>query len=287
MRRDDLQGIVAEAGANNVDYVDPQFPDRPLILRIARPKHCDANTPVLFVHHGVKRNGYDYRDFWLPLVDEADVLVIAPEFSNESFPGTRWYNFGNLRDDEGKPQPREQCTYAIVGRLFDALRAAGVTRREGYGVFGHSAGGQFVHRLISLGFRERIVAAITANAGTYAMPDLGIEFPYGLGGTGFDQKGLRDLLQFRLTVMAGTADIDASSEHFPREELAMRQGGTRYERAHRYIANARQAAAQQGVRCAWTIVDVADVGHDGERMSAAAAPIVSAALHAAGGRRHG
>jgi poly(3-hydroxybutyrate) depolymerase len=283
MPGDNLQSIVAQAGANDVSYTDPHFPDKPLVLRVARPRYCDATTPVLFVHHGVRRNGYDYRDFWLPLVDEADVLVIAPEFCSESFPGTRWYNFGNLRDDDGKPQPREQCTYAIVGRLFDALRRESITHREGYGVFGHSAGGQFVHRLISLGYRERVVAAVTANAGTYAMPDLDIGFPYGLGGTDLDKAKLRELLRFRLTVMAGTADIDATAENFPKEEPAMRQGGTRYERAHRYIANARNAAARDGLRCAWTIVDVADVGHDGERMSAAAAPILSAALHATAG----
>jgi poly(3-hydroxybutyrate) depolymerase len=279
----DLHAILARAGSNDVPYVDPRFPGRSLILRVARPKHCTPHTPLLFVHHGVNRNGYDYRDFWLPLVDEAGVLVIAPEFTKESFPGTRWYNFGNLQDEEGKPQPREDCTYAIVGRLFEALRAAGVTRREGYGLFGHSAGGQFVHRLMSLGFRQRVVAAVTANAGTYAMPDLGIDFPYGLGGTGLDEEGLRALLNFRLTVMAGTADIDATSEHFPKEPPALRQGGTRYERAHRYIAEARDAAARRDFHCAWTIVDVAGVGHDGERMSAAAAPILAAALHAAPG----
>jgi len=181
----------------------------------------------------------------------------------------------------GVPQPREECTYAIVGRLFDALRAQGVTRQAGYGLFGHSAGGQFVHRLLSLGFRDRVIAAVTANAGTYAMPDLGVDFPYGLKETGVDDAALKALLGFRLTVMAGTADIDATSEHFPKEPPAMLQGGTRYARAHRYIAAARDAATTHGIACAWTIVDVPGVGHDGERMSAAAAPILGAALHAA------
>ncbi|HTR84040.1 MAG TPA: alpha/beta hydrolase [Reyranella sp.] len=276
----DLQAIHARAGSNDVPYVDPRFPDRPLILRVARPRHCTPNTPLLFVHHGANRNGYDYRDFWLPLVDEAGVLVIAPEFSKEAFPGARWYNFGNLRDEEGRPQPAEACTYAVVGRLFEALRSVGITRREGYGLFGHSAGGQFVHRLLSLGWRQKVVAAVTANAGTYAMPDLGVDYPYGLRGTGLDEEELRGLLRFRLTVMAGTADTDTTSENFPKEPPAMLQGGTRYERAHRYVAEARKAAAQRAFHCAWTIVDVAGVGHDGERMSAAAAPILAAALHA-------
>jgi poly(3-hydroxybutyrate) depolymerase len=263
-----------------------KFPDRPLVLRIARPRQCDADTPVLFVHHGINRNGYDYRDYWLPLVDETGVLVIAPEFSKKSFPGSRWYNFGNLRDEASEAQPRAQCTYAIVGRLFEALRAAGVTRQAGYGLFGHSAGGQYVHRLLSLGFRDRVIAAVTANAGTYAMPDLAIDFPYGLGTTGagkdsVDEEALRALLHFPLTVMAGTADIDNTSANFPKEPQAMAQGSTRVERAHCYVANARDAAARLGIQCAWTIFDVPGVDHDGARMSAAAAPVLGAALHAA------
>jgi hypothetical protein len=234
---------------------------------------------VLFVHHGVNRNGDDYRDFWLPLVDEADVLVIAPEFPESSFPGSPWYNFGNRIGPDGTPTPREQWTYNVDERVFALLREQGITRQRGYGVFGHSAGGQFVHRMVSLGFRGHIVAAVTANAGTYAMADLAGPWPFGLADTGLDDAALSDLLRFRLTVMAGIADIDTSSPHFPREPEAMRQGGTRYARAHHYIASARAEAERRGIPCAWTIVDVEGVGHDGELMSAAAAPILSAALH--------
>jgi len=276
-----LLSLAAAAGANDLPWTDPDFPGRPLTLRSARPRHFSPDTPVLFVHHGVLRNGGDYRDYWLPLVDEADVLVVVPEFSNESFPGADWYNFGNRTDEHGAPRPRGQWTYGVVERLFAELRAAGITRRHLYGTFGHSAGGQFVHRMLSLGFRDRVAAAVTANAGTYAMPDRDVAFPYGLGGTGLDDNALGDLLGFRLTVMAGTADIDTTTEHFPREEAAMRQGETRYARAHRYIETARTQAARLKIPCAWTIVDVEGVGHDGERMSHAAAPILSAALHAA------
>ncbi len=277
----DFRALIARPGANDLPYEDPALPGHPLTLRSARPRHCTPETPVVFVHHGVLRNGGDYRDFWLPLVDEANVLAIVPEFSAEAFPGSPWYNFGNRTDDEGKPKPRGEWTYGINGRVFTALRDHGITRRSGYAMFGHSAGGQFVHRLISLGFRDRVIAAVTANAGTYAMPDLATPFPFGLGDTGMDEAALRKLLAFRLTVSAGTLDIVTDDEHFPKDEAAMRQGGTRYERAHNYIATARAVAERFGMHCAWTITDVAGVDHDGNRMSAAAAPILAAALHAA------
>lgn len=276
----DLSPLLARPGANDLDWEDPALPGRRIILRSARPRHLSPQTPVLFVHHGVNRNGYDYRDYWLPLVDEADVLVIAPEFPAEHFPGSAWYNFGNRTDDEGRAKPRDQWTYGVDQKVFALLRNQALTERARFGVWGHSAGGQYVHRAMSLGFRQGVAAAVTANAGTYAMPEIGTAFPFGLGDTGLDDDGLAQLLNFRLTVMAGTADIDASSPNFPKDEAAMRQGGTRYERAHSYIAAARNEAARLGLHCAWTIVDVEGVAHDGERMSAAAAPILSAALHA-------
>ena len=276
-----LARLVDAPGAHSVQYLDPAFPDRPLALHSAVPRSYDADTPLLFVHHGVGRNGGDYRDYWLHLVDEAAILVIAVEFSEACFPEYLWYHFGNLHDEDGRPNPREQWTYGIDERLFAALRTQGVTRRQSYGVFGHSAGGQFVHRMLSFGYREHVAVAVSANAGTYAMPDLATPWPFGLGEVGIDIDALRALLAFRLTVMAGTNDVETTGRFFPKGPRSMRQGATRYERAHNYVRNGHAAAAALDARCAWTVIDVSDVGHDGRRMSAAAAPIVAAALHAA------
>jgi hypothetical protein len=277
----DLRDLVAHQGANDVEWEDPNFPGRPLMLHGARPKTCDADTPLLFVHHGVARNGDEYRDYWLPLVDTAGILVIVPTFSKHFFPGAAWYNYGNRVDHDNRENPRAQWTYGVDATLFAALRDAGVTRRTTRGVFGHSAGGQFVHRMISLGFQDNLAVAISANAGSYAMPTRDVAFPFGLGETGVDAAGLRALLEFPLTVMAGTADIDNTSENFPREPGAMAQGDTRFARAHSYVAMARAQAAADGISCGWTIIDVPGVGHDGRQMSAAAAPVVAAALRAA------
>jgi poly(3-hydroxybutyrate) depolymerase len=276
----DLHRLVERAGANEAVFRDPAFPDRPVTVYSARPRHFDATTPVLFVHHGRGRNGRDYRDYLLDEVDEHGVLVIAPEFSNESFPGQPWYNSGNVRDESGVLNSPAARSYGAIEHLFITLRDNGVTSRRRYAQFGHSAGAQFVHRMMMFGFRHAVAGAVSANAGTYMMPDFGIDFPYGWGGVGLTEDDLTAMLRFRLTIMAGTADNNPDEEHFPRDPGSMRQGGTRYERAHRFIAAGRTAAAERGVPCGWTIIDVPDVAHDGRRMEQAAAPILAAALHA-------
>ncbi len=241
----------------------------------ARPKNYNPSMPVVFAFHGAARNASDYRDHWLPVIDSAGALVIAPEYPADSFPGLRWFNFGNLQDDDGKLLPRAESTYGIVPRIFEKLRASRMTTAKTYALFGHSAGGQYVHRAVSAGFTEHVSLAITANSGTYAMPDLDIGFPYGLGGLGLTEQSLSQLLAFPLTVMAGTLDIDPTDPTFPKEPAAMVQGGTRLERAHRYFEAGKHAAERRKVPFGWTASDVVDVAHDGLRITAAVAPLIA------------
>jgi hypothetical protein len=232
------------------------------------------------VHHGVARNGRDYRDYWLPHAESAGILVIAIEFPQAGFPEYLWYNFGNLHASDGTPNPRSQWTFGIGPRLFDALRAQGITRTERYGLFGHSAGGQYVHRMLSFGYRERVAVAVSANAGTYAMPDLTIDWPWGLGATDVTDDDLRSVLGFPLTIMAGTEDTKTTGRFFPKGPKSLKQGPTRYARAHTYLRTGKITAAVLGCPLAWQVIDVPGIGHDGRGMSDAASLLIAERLHA-------
>src|SRR5271170_5196738 len=116
----DLRELVAQPGANEALYEDNFLPGRPVLLRSARPVKYSRAMPLLFVHHGDLRNGNDFRNFWLPLVDETQLLVIAPEFSTASYPGAAWYNLGNRVDADGRVRPRQEWTYGVPGRVFAA-----------------------------------------------------------------------------------------------------------------------------------------------------------------------
>ncbi len=269
-----LSSLVATPGAASARYIDPAFPAQPIVLHAARPFAWHAGMPVVFLHHGVRRNGGDYRDYWLPHVDPGGVLAISIEFPEESFPEYLWYNFGNLHAKDGTPVPRSAWTFGVDSRLFAALRAQGITTTRRYGLFGHSAGGQYVHRMLSFGYRDKVTVAVSANAGTYAMPDLAIDWPWGLGSTDVSVADLPALLGFPLTVMAGTRDTKTTGRFFPRGPKALRQGATRHARAHAYFAEGKAAADRLRVPFAWTLIDVRDVGHDGRGMTDAAAPLI-------------
>lgn len=277
-----LAALVAAPGPSSLAWRDPAFPDADLILHAARPRTHSPDTPVVFVHHGVARNGRDYRDYWLDAADAHDLMVVSVEFPEESFPEYLRYNMGNLHTKDGTPNPRSEWTFGIVPRLFEAFIRQGITRSPLYGLFGHSAGGQFVHRMLSFGYRDRVGVAVSANAGTYAMPDLEVAWPFGLGETDLTAETLREVLEFPITVMAGTEDTRTSGRFFPKGPRSNRQGPHRHARAHEYVRQGHAAAAALGTRCAWRVIDVAGVGHQGRQMSHAAAPVIAAALHRKG-----
>lgn len=276
-----LKDLIAGPGPHSLDWFDEAFAGKRLGLHAACPTGFTPDSPLVFVHHGVGRNGAAYRDYWLPLAEAHGMFVVAIEFPEAGFPDYLRYHFGNMRNEDGTANPRELWTYGIVPRVFDALRLAGVTRRTRYGMFGHSAGGQFVHRALSFGDRDRVAAAVCANAGTYAMPDLAVGWPFGLGETEITPERLADIVRYPFIVMAGTEDTKTTGRYFPKGPRSLRQGETRYHRAHEYVRMGHAAALELGTVCAWTVIDVPGIGHDGLGMSIAAAPVLAAALRGA------
>jgi hypothetical protein len=66
--------------------------------------------------------------------------------------------------------------------------------------------------MLSFGYRDSVAVAVSANAGTYAMPDVTTPWPFGLGQTDVDTNTLRALLGSPITVMAGTEDVQTTSQ---------------------------------------------------------------------------
>jgi len=274
-----LKALIEKPGANSTPFRDKSaFPGRMVTLRSACPENYSPDCPLMFTHHGVGRNGADYRDYWLNFAAEQGWLVIVPEFSEAEFPDQPWYNRGNLMNEEGSLNPPSQWTYQIDRLVFAALRDAGITRRTSYSLFGHSAGSQFVHRMLTLLGTDGVDAAAAANAGEYTLPLSDSDFPYGLRGLDVAPDRLAEYFAFPLIVMFGEEDVDNTTENFPSSEGAMRQGSTRVERAKFYFATAQAKAEGMGVPFNWQLVPVPGVDHDGNRMSAAAGPLLVGAL---------
>jgi poly(3-hydroxybutyrate) depolymerase len=243
-------------------------PDRPLDVYTYRPRRCDSKCPIVFVLHGMSRNASTYRDYWELIADKHEVLVVAPLFSNRDWPRAAAYNLGDVADQAN----REKWAYSAIEHLFDEVREG----QNGYAIFGHSAGGQFVHRMAFFLPDNRATVMAAANPGWYTMPEWRKEkandpFPYSLVDAKVGEAELRKALARRFILLAGEKDDDPDAENLSKSAGAERQGATRIERAENFFKAATAAASEAGVKFGWELIEVPEVAHSGAGMSKAAA----------------
>ena len=236
-----------------------------------RPAAATADAPVLFVIHGVGRNAEEYLADWIELAEQKRFLLVAPEFSKAEFPGEEAFNSGNLFDAAGRLRPRAEWSYSMIEPLFDAVRQRlGSTRRD-YLIYGHSAGSQFVQRFLYFVPEARVSRAVAANAGWYMLPELGVDFPYGLKGTPVDAAALRTAFARPVVVLLGDADTDphhAALRHTPEADA---QGLHRFARGRFFFARIQAAAAALAAPCNWTLATAPGIAHSNKGMAPFAA----------------
>jgi poly(3-hydroxybutyrate) depolymerase len=252
------------AGSAWFDFVQGS---RQVLVRYHIPAGFNAATPIVFVMHGVKRNGEVYLHDWLPFSEERHFVLVVPEFSEDEFPGARGYQDGNLISRSGQPIPPQEWSYSMIEPIFDSVRGRCHCSCDRYLIYGHSAGAQFVHRFILLTPRSRILRAISANAGTYMLPDTGINFPYGFGGTGLGTADVRAALQRPLIVLLGTADTDPHHKELSHVPEAEAQGAYRLARGKFFFECGGKAAASLGVPFGWSISLAPGVAHSDSGMA--------------------
>ena len=233
-----------------------------------KPENWKNNDRIIFVMHGGGRNADDYLDAWKNIAEEHNILVLAPEFANKfSKYTTNDYQEGNLFTFFGTTNPKEEWAYMVIENIFDHVKETNDILNKNYDLFGHSAGGQFVHRMILLMPEARINKAIAANAGFYTLPIEDLEYPYGIENTQVSTNSLQKSFEKKLIVLLGENDNDPSLGTFRETDLAMQQGEHRLARGSNFYKTAFNLAEKKSWDFNWKIDTVQDVGHNYREMS--------------------
>ncbi|XVX21035.1 hypothetical protein ACQP1U_03940 [Actinomycetota bacterium] len=231
-----------------------------------------AAARVVVVMHGTERNAETYRNTWEPIVDGRPVVVLVPEFSEEDFPSSRGYNLGGLRDGDDEDVEVGKRTFDYIDPLVAEAQKRNGSRTLPYDMFGHSAGGQFVHRFLEFSPESKVRRAVAANAGWYTMPDRDVRYPYGLKDAPGEKVDLERLFSRDLVILLGADDVKA--ERLRQDEGTERQGETRLARGMTFYERSRMTADDEDLDFAWRLAVVPSVGHEHAPMSAAAADIL-------------
>lgn len=148
------------------------------------------NPSVIFVIPGAGRNGNTYRDAWIPHADQYNLLVLSPEYDEDNYPGFWNYNLAGMIKDVKIKQDRTGIeSYNIntnnkewilndFDELFDFIKKRLHLKANTYDLFGHSAGGQILHRLALFKPDNKANRILASNAGWYTVPDKEAVFPY-------------------------------------------------------------------------------------------------------------
>ena len=230
-----------------------------------KPESWKDQDDIVFVMHGGGRNADDYLQAWIELADINNLLIVAPEFENKfSKYTTNDYQEGNLYTFFGTKNPKSEWAYTVVENIFDHIKSVNNITNEQYDIFGHSAGAQFVHRMVMLMPESRIGTAIAANSGFYSLPNENLEFPYGIKNTETD---LQKSYKKRLIVLLGELDNDPSLGTFRTTDLAMEQGAHRLERGTTFFNENKELTSKNNWTFNWEMHTVKEVGHNYKKMS--------------------
>ncbi|MDF1663442.1 MAG: hypothetical protein P1V97_16850 [Planctomycetota bacterium] len=261
-------------GAGHLLYKRPSKTRKPIKIWYYAPASLKKTSPILFVMHGVKRNGKDYRDSWIKESDETGFLVIAPEFAAKDYPKSAEYNLGGLYDREGRARKRDDWSFTAIDEIFDHFKSQYGFKVPRYFIYGHSAGAQFVQRLVLFCPDAKIRKAFAANAGWYTSVDETIKFPYGLENSPQSISKSQRIFKLPLILLLGDQDTNPKHKYLRTTKMANRQGPHRYARGEHFYAQAKTVAAKKAWPFAWEKVSVKGVGHSNKGMLKAAAKLI-------------
>lgn len=240
------------------------------------PDKITADTRIIIGMHGLDRKASDFRNVLAPPASHHQMIVLIPEFDAEAFPDVYAYNYGNVTSGPGSAAlPRERWTFGIIERLFKHVRDSLGSRRQTFGLFGNSAGSQFVLRYLALIGRDLVDHAVASNSGIYMLPDLEIPYPSGMGGINLDKAALSRYFGARLTILLGECDSDGKAFDLPRDEEAMAQGPHRLARGIWHFNLCQGLATSSGRQLTWQMEIIPDAGHVDQKIFDRAIAILS------------
>jgi hypothetical protein len=257
-----------------------------LTALVYRAGGFDAQTgPIWFVMHGASREAERYIRAAAPAAERYGAIAIAIDFAAELYPRQSDYTLGvTKRGDadadafaEGRWRRPDDYVYSELEHVFAATRRALGGRQSGYYLFGHSAGAQFTHRLLTFLPDAHVLGAVAANAGWYTLPVGGADeryaMPYGLRGSPLEREPLRKLFAAPFSILLGERDTaTAATDDLVRgTREALAQGATRLERGRFYYATGREQAQAADAPFRWRLAIAPRAGHDAAQVVDSAA----------------
>ncbi|MDY8135064.1 hypothetical protein [Aquimarina sp. 2201CG5-10] len=264
--------------------------EKEIVVHYYKPKKFTKKSKILIVIPGSGRNGDSYRDSWIEEAEKHNILILSPSYSEKNYPYEDYHLGGivsvlNTREnikfiknsnqvflDEDKVSIKvnsdaSQWIYNDFDRLFDIAVKHLKSSQKRYDIFGHSAGGQILHRFVIFHPKSKANRIIAANSGSYTLTDFETGFPFGIKNTHLSDKNLKKSFSKKLTIYVG--ELDNENEKggiLLRSKTVDKQGLHRLARAKFFFKTAKAKAKELGYKFNWSLKIIAGVGHNQRKM---------------------
>ncbi len=270
-------------------------PEKLITVFYHLPERFTNQSPILIVVPGAGRNANDYRDAWIEASETFGVLIVSPMYTEADYDFGAYHLGGILSDinfsvslKEGSKsnevlldetvfsyevnQDAELWLFNDFDRLFEIVSKAVGSSRDKYDLFGHSAGGQILHRATLFHPNARADRILAANSGFYTLSDFTTPLPFGLLDAPVNEEAIKSALRKNLVIFLGEEDNGhETGGTLLRSPTVDLQGSHRLERGQYFYEFGKRASEQLVVPFGWPLEILPVVGHDFRGMSEAAA----------------
>ena len=195
--------------------------------------------------------------------------------TKESFPTEYDYNLGGVANANGTTLPAERQLFSAIDALFEDFKARFGATRATYDLYGHSAGGGFVHRFLLFKPDAKVSTAIAANPAFVTMPAMTAEFPFGLRKAPLPDANVSRWFGKRLVILLGDRDLEPRTQPLSNSAQARAQGPHVFARGLRFFHSSLAFAQQRDVPFRWRLEVVPGVGHSNAHMASYAIKYLS------------
>ncbi len=235
------------------------------------PPLVDADSQIVIIIPGAKRNAQQYRDEWDHLAVANHFITLVVGAAERSFPTEYEYNLGGVVDSSGNPRPETEWLFSAMDPLFDDFKSRFGSKRETYNLYGHSAGGVFVQLFVLFKPNAKVETVVAANPAFATLLDREVTFPFGLRGAPLPEFAVKPWLAKRMVLLLGDRDLDPRTKPLSDSPAARMQGPHVFARGLGLYLSALSAAKSHSTDLNWQLEVVPGVGHSNAHMASYAA----------------
>ena len=254
---------------SGVDQVSPPwgfvFKDwagPPVDVIVYIPNGAHKNTDILIVVPGASRDAQRFHASWLSFAKQDTFAVVTIGANKKHFPDEYSYNAGNIIDSKGRLVDLDKWLFSAIEKIFNRVKKQYSFQTEKFHLFGHSAGGGFVHRYMLFMPNAPVVKAVAANPAFVTLPDKKIGYPFGFKNVPINNAMVSQWLEADIAIFLGANDTGPRTKPLSNSPKARAQGPSCLVRGKRLFKEAKKEARDRGLTFGWSLKIVPRVGHN-------------------------